>query len=53
MLIHLAVPLAPAVELAGCNVEAPDEIRDLVPRIVRNRNDKRRLCEPGFTGARL
>src|SRR5215831_12991506 len=51
MLIHLAVPLAPAVELAGCNVEppdetpradlglprpAPDEIHDLVPRIVRN-----------------
>jgi hypothetical protein len=25
MLIHLAVPLAPAVELAGCNVEPPDE----------------------------
>src|SRR5215472_11375332 len=51
MLIHLAVPLAPAVELAGRNVEppdetpgadlglprpAPDEIHDLVPRIVRN-----------------
>ncbi len=51
MLIDLAVPLPPAVELAGRDVEppdespgadlgllrpAPDEIHDLVPRIVRN-----------------
>src|SRR5271170_242632 len=51
VLIHLAVPLAPAVELAGRDVEppdevpgadlslfrpAPDEIHDLVPRIMRN-----------------
>jgi hypothetical protein len=51
VLIDLAVPLAPAVELAGRDVEppdeppgadlgllrpAPDEIHDLVPRIVRN-----------------
>jgi hypothetical protein len=51
MLVDLAVPLAPAVELAGCDVEprdeppdadlsffrpAPDEIYDLVTRIVRN-----------------
>src|SRR5215831_13397678 len=51
VLVHLAVPFAPVVELAGCDVEpsdepsgadlglfrpAPDEIHDLVPRIVRN-----------------
>src|SRR6266576_1700462 len=51
MLIDTAVPLVPAVELAGGDVEpldespgtdlslfrpAPDEIHDLVPRIVRN-----------------
>ena len=51
MLIDLAVPLAPAVELAGRDVEppdeppgadlgllrpVPDEIYDLIPRIVRN-----------------
>src|SRR6516225_3450843 len=51
MLVDLAVSLAPAVELAGCNVvppdetpgtdlglcrPAPDEIHDLVPRFVRN-----------------
>src|SRR6516165_2985133 len=51
MLEELAVPPAPAVELAGSDVEpadeppgadlgllrpAPDEIHDLVPRIVRN-----------------
>lgn len=53
MLIDLAVSLAPAVEPAGGTVEppdetpgtdlglprpAPDEIHDLVPRIVRNPN---------------
>src|SRR6516225_6298703 len=51
VLVDPAVPLAPAVELAGSDVEpadeppgadlgllrpAPDEIHDLVPRIVRN-----------------
>src|ERR1039458_8256586 len=51
MLIDLAVPLSPAVELAGRDVQppdeapgadlglllpAPDEIHDVVPRIVRN-----------------
>ncbi len=51
MLIDLAVPLAPAVELAGRDAEPPDEppgadlglfrpapneIHDLVPRIMRN-----------------
>src|ERR1019366_5146630 len=51
VLIDLAVPLAPAVELTGRDVEppdeppgadlgllrpAPDEIHDVVPRIVRN-----------------
>src|SRR5215471_6967338 len=51
VLVHLAVPFAPVVKLAGCDVEpsdepsgadlglfrpAPDEIHDLVPRIVRN-----------------
>src|SRR5438309_2788903 len=51
MLIDFAVALSPAIELAGCDVEppdeppgadlgllrpAPDEIHDLVPRIMRN-----------------
>src|SRR6516164_10902547 len=51
MLVDLAVSLAPAVELAGRDIKpldeppgadlglcrpAPDEVHDLVPRIVRN-----------------
>src|SRR6266852_4004068 len=51
VLVDTPVPLAPAVELAGCDIQpsdeaastdlgllrpAPDEIHDLVPRIVRN-----------------
>src|SRR5216683_5961818 len=51
VLVHLAVAVPPVVELAGCDVEppneppgadlgllrpAPDEIHDLVPRIMRN-----------------
>src|SRR5262245_14257099 len=51
VLVHLTVPFPPVVELAGGDVEphdeppgadlgllrpAPDEIHDLIPRIVRN-----------------
>src|SRR5215467_11379095 len=51
VLVHLAVPFPPVVELAGGDVEppneppgadlgllrpAPDEIHDLVPSVVRN-----------------
>jgi hypothetical protein len=51
VLVHLAVAFPPVVELAGCDIEppdeppgadlgllrpAPDEVNDLIPRIVRN-----------------
>src|SRR2546430_8273428 len=51
VLVHLAIAVPPVVELAGCDIEppdespgadlgllrpAPDEIHDLIPRVVRN-----------------
>src|SRR5712692_6204429 len=63
VLVHLAVAFPPVVELAGCDIEppneppgadlgllrpAPDEIHDLIPRVVRNpgpfRSPIRRGC---------
>src|SRR5204862_3502728 len=51
VLVHLAVAFPPVVELAGCDIDphdkppgadlgllrpAPDEVNDLIPRVMRN-----------------